>query len=148
MTIAKTGHAKKTICIMEEQSFKFLYFKEENKMNDFQFQNTTKVYFGKDQLGHLHEEVLKHGKNVLVVYGGGSTIDASKAIAALTLTDTDDFWDLVEKKVSCKDALPVIAMPTIASIGSEMDKSCVIANVDKNVKSGINGDILRLKQPF
>ena len=41
-------------------------------MNDFQFQNTTKVYFGKDQLGHLHEEVLKHGKNVLVVYGGES----------------------------------------------------------------------------
>lgn len=28
-------------------------------MNDFQFHNTTKVYFGKDQLGHLHEEVLK-----------------------------------------------------------------------------------------
>ena len=175
-------------------------------MNDFQFQNTTKVYFGKDQLGHLHEEVLKHGKNVLVVYGGGSikkiglydrvmnelkehdinvyelsgvepnprhttvnkgaqicreynisvilaagggsTIDASKAIAALTLTDKDDFWDLVEKKVSWKDALPVIAMPTIASTGSEMDKSCVIANVDKNVKSGINGDILRPKAAF
>lgn len=117
-------------------------------MNDFQFQNTTKVYFGKDQLGHLHEEVLKHGKNVLVVYGGGSTIDASKAIAALTLTDTDDFWDLVEKKVSWKDALPVIAMPTIASTGSEMDKSCVIANVDKNVKSSISGDILRPKAAF
>lgn len=175
-------------------------------MNDFQFQNTTKVYFGKDQLGHLHEEVLKHGKNVLVVYGGGSikkiglydrvmnelkehdinvyelsgvepnprhttvnkgaqicreynisvilaagggsTIDASKAIDALTLTDKDDFWDLVEKKVSWKDALPVIAMPTIASTGSEMDKSCVIANVDKNVKSGINGDILRPKAAF
>ena len=33
-------------------------------MNDFQFQNTTKVYFGKDQLGHLHEEVLKYGKSV------------------------------------------------------------------------------------
>ena len=31
-------------------------------MNDFQFQNTTKVYFGKDQLGHLHAEVLKYGK--------------------------------------------------------------------------------------
>ena len=41
-------------------------------MNDFQFQNTTKVYFGKDQLVHLHEEVLKYGKSVLVVYGGGS----------------------------------------------------------------------------
>ena len=33
-------------------------------MNDFQFQNTTKVYFGKDQLGHLHEEVLKYGKSI------------------------------------------------------------------------------------
>ena len=41
-------------------------------MNDFQFQNSTKVYFGKDQLDHLHEEVLKYGKSVLVVYGGGS----------------------------------------------------------------------------
>lgn len=27
-------------------------------MNDFQFQNTTKVYFGQNQLQHLHEEVL------------------------------------------------------------------------------------------
>ena len=139
-------------------------------MNDFQFQNTTKVYFGKDQLGHLHEEVLKYGKSVLVVYGGGSikkiglydkvmkelkennievyelagvepnpryttvnkgakickennitavlgigggsTIDASKAIAALTLVDTDNIWDLVEKKVAWNNALPVLAMPT------------------------------------
>ena len=175
-------------------------------MNDFQFQNTTKIYFGKDQLGHLHEEVSKYGNNVLVVYGGGSikriglyervmnelkennidvyelagvepnprhttvnkgasicrdhdiktvlaigggsTIDASKAIAALTLSSTDDIWNLVEKKVSWNDALPVIAMPTVASTGSEMDKSCVIANVDKGIKSGINGDILRPKASF
>lgn len=175
-------------------------------MNDFQFQNTTKVYFGKDQLGHLHEEVLKYGKSVLVVYGGGSIkkiglydkvikelkennievyelagvepnprhttvnkgakickdnhitsilgigggsiIDASKAIAALTLADTDNIWDLVEKKVAWNNALPVLAMPTIASTGSEMDKSCVIANVEKGVKSGINGDILRPKAAF
>ena len=80
--------------------------------------------------------------------GGGSTIDASKAIAALTLVDTDNIWDLVEKKVAWHDALPVLAMPTIASTGSEMDKSCVIANVEKGVKSGINGDILRPRASF
>ena len=28
-------------------------------MNDFQFQNTTKVYFGKNQLSHLHNMVTK-----------------------------------------------------------------------------------------
>ena len=175
-------------------------------MNDFQFQNTTKVYFGKNQLKNLHNEVLKYGNKILIAHGGefiknsplyskvvnelesnniqvfelgavepnprhttdnkgvamckkngiqtvlaiggGSTIDCCKAIAATTLSDSDNIWDLVEGKVSWKDALAVIAMPTIASTGSEMDKSCVIANVDKNVKSGINGDILRPKAAF
>ncbi len=175
-------------------------------MNDFQFQNTTKVYFGTNQLHHLHEEVLRYGDKVLLVYGGssikrnglyervveellknqitlfelsgvepnprhttvnkgvaicrehgiqvvlavggGSVIDCSKAIAATTLTDSDDIWDLVEKKVPWQDALPVIAMPTIASTGSEMDKSCVISNVELGIKSGINGDVLRPKAAF
>lgn len=175
-------------------------------MNDFQFQNTTKVYFGKNQLGHLHEEAQKYGKRVLLAYGGhffkssplyehvkhelednglqvyelggiepnprhttvnkgvdicrendidviigvggGSTIDCCKAIAATTLSASDNIWDLVEKKIAWKDALPIIAMPTIASTGSEMDKSCVIANVEKGVKSGINGDVLRPKAAF
>ena len=39
-------------------------------MNDFTFQNTTKVYFGRNQLHHLHEEVLKYGKKVLIAHGG------------------------------------------------------------------------------
>ena len=41
-------------------------------MNDFIFQNTTKIYFGKNQLGHLGEEVKRLGSRVLLVYGGGS----------------------------------------------------------------------------
>lgn len=175
-------------------------------MNDFQFQNTTKVYFGKDQLHYLHEEVLKYGDKVLVAHGGefiknsplytkviqelesngitvyelgavepnprhttvnrgvamckkygiqttlaiggGSTIDCCKAIAATSLSETDNIWDLVEGKAIWKDALAVIAMPTIASTGSEMDKSCVIANVELGIKSGINGEPIRPKAAF
>lgn len=175
-------------------------------MNDFQFQNTTKVYFGKNQLQHLHEEVLKYGNKVLIAHGGyfieksplykkvineleqndiqvfelgtvepnprhttvnkgvkickenniqtvlaiggGSTIDCCKAIAATSLSDTDNIWDLVEGKATWKDALAVIAMPTIASTGSEMDKSCVIANVELGIKSGINGETIRPKAAF
>lgn len=41
-------------------------------MNDFIFHNPDKVYFGKNQMQHLPEELLKFGKNVLLVYGGGS----------------------------------------------------------------------------
>ena len=41
-------------------------------MNDFTFYNPDKVYFGKNQLGHLSEELLNFGKKVLLVYGGGS----------------------------------------------------------------------------
>lgn len=175
-------------------------------MNDFQFQNTTKVYFGRNQLGNLHSEVQKYGDKVLVAHGGefiknsplygkvidelksngiavyelgavepnprhttvnkgvaickehgiqttlaiggGSTIDCCKAIAATSLSKSNDVWDLVEGKVAWNDALAVIAIPTIASTGSEMDKSCVIANVDLGVKSGINGEPIRPKAAF
>lgn len=41
-------------------------------MNDFVFHNPDKVYFGKNQIQHLPAELLKFGKKVLLVYGGGS----------------------------------------------------------------------------
>ncbi|MDE5883683.1 MAG: iron-containing alcohol dehydrogenase [Oscillospiraceae bacterium] len=41
-------------------------------MNDFVFHNPDKVYFGKDIMKNLPEELLQFGKKVLMVYGGGS----------------------------------------------------------------------------
>ncbi|UJF33468.1 iron-containing alcohol dehydrogenase [Paenibacillus hexagrammi] len=41
-------------------------------MNNFTFHNPTTLYFGQDQLSQLTKEVPKYGKNVLLVYGGGS----------------------------------------------------------------------------
>ncbi|MFC7392356.1 iron-containing alcohol dehydrogenase [Scopulibacillus cellulosilyticus] len=41
-------------------------------MQNFVFQNPTKLIFGKGQLEQLKIEVPKYGKNVLLVYGGGS----------------------------------------------------------------------------
>lgn len=41
-------------------------------MNNFIFHNPTKLIFGKGQLDRLKEEVTTYGKNVLLVYGGGS----------------------------------------------------------------------------
>ncbi|PPA69973.1 iron-containing alcohol dehydrogenase [Jeotgalibacillus proteolyticus] len=41
-------------------------------MEKFTFYNPTKLIFGKDQLEQLQHEIPQYGKNVLVVYGGGS----------------------------------------------------------------------------
>ncbi len=41
-------------------------------MYNFTFQNTTKIYFGENQLGHLGEELKQYGTRVLLTYGGGS----------------------------------------------------------------------------
>lgn len=41
-------------------------------LGNFTYCNPTKLYFGKDALSGLKEELPKYGKNVLLVYGGGS----------------------------------------------------------------------------
>lgn len=41
-------------------------------LGNFTYHNPTKLYFGKDALEGLNEELPKYGKSVLLVYGGGS----------------------------------------------------------------------------
>lgn len=41
-------------------------------LGNFTYCNPTKLYFGKNALDGLEEELPKYGKNVLLVYGGGS----------------------------------------------------------------------------
>ncbi len=41
-------------------------------LGTFKFANPTKIYFGEDSLQFLHQEMPQYGKNILLVYGGGS----------------------------------------------------------------------------
>jgi alcohol dehydrogenase YqhD (iron-dependent ADH family) len=41
-------------------------------LGNFSYSNPTKLYFGENSLKFLNEELPKYGKNVLIVYGGGS----------------------------------------------------------------------------
>lgn len=41
-------------------------------LGNFIYSNPTKLYFGEDSLNYLNEELPKYGKNVQLVYGGGS----------------------------------------------------------------------------
>ena len=41
-------------------------------LGDFSYSNPTKLYFGEHALEGLRKELPAYGKNVLLVYGGGS----------------------------------------------------------------------------
>ncbi len=76
--------------------------------------------------------------DMVVALGGGSTMDASKAIAAAALYDGDP-WDMIyhgQKKVHVPTAaLPIITVPTLAATGSEMNCGAVISNEETTEKS-------------
>lgn len=71
----------------------------------------------------------------LLAVGGGSVIDAAKAIAVGAQTDAD-VWDIITKKEKPVSALPFGTIVTIASAGSEMNASSVITNWETKEKKG------------
>jgi hypothetical protein len=77
----------------------------------------------------------EHGIEVILAVGGGSVIDCSKAIAAAALYD-GEAWDLITGKATIERALPLIAIPTMAATGSEMDAGGVISNPETHEKRG------------
>ena len=87
----------------------------------------------------------KEGCDVVIAIGGGSTMDASKMIAAATLYDGDP-WNLIahgqNNWVIPTRALPIITVPTLAATGSEMNKGAVISNDDSKVKSFVQANCL------
>ncbi|MCI8327658.1 MAG: iron-containing alcohol dehydrogenase [Lachnospiraceae bacterium] len=85
--------------------------------------------------------------DVILAVGGGSVIDSCKATAAGKYYD-GDIWDFAEKKAEIKKALPIIAILTLASTGSEMYTNSVISNLDLHEKKGIKSTLLRPKVSF
>lgn len=80
----------------------------------------------------------------IVALGGGSVIDASKAIA-IVATNDGDIWDYVYGGTGgCQrigtNPLPVLAITTTAGTGSEVDAFSVITNEETNEKIGLGGD--------
>lgn len=71
----------------------------------------------------------------ILAVGGGSVIDATKAIAAGAKYE-GDAWDLVIKKAPVKAALPFGTVLTIAATGSEANSGSVITNWETKEKYG------------
>lgn len=61
--------------------------------------------------------------DVILAVGGGSIMDASKAIAAGACVDFDP-WEFFKSQAPMEKALPIVAISTASASGSEMD-SCL-----------------------
>jgi alcohol dehydrogenase YqhD (iron-dependent ADH family) len=69
----------------------------------------------------------------ILAVGGGSVIDASKAIAA-GAKYKGDVWDFFTKGVKCESAIPIGTVLTLAATGSEMNTFAVITKEDTERK--------------
>lgn len=85
--------------------------------------------------------VRDEGCDIVIAIGGGSTMDASKVIAAAALYDGDP-WDLIghgqENWGIPTEALPIVTVPTLAATGSETNCGAVISNDETKVKSFVS----------
>lgn len=171
-------------------------------MNNFKFNQSTVVFFGKNAIKDIGSEITKFSSKILLTYGGGSikkngiydsiikilkennisfvelsgiesnpkvqsvregiklmrehdlgfilavgggsVIDASKAIAC-GVPYSGDVWDFFEGKAAVKEALPIGAVLTLAATGTEMNGNSVVSDLTINRKLGLGSNFLKPK---
>jgi alcohol dehydrogenase class IV len=83
--------------------------------------------------------------DLVVSFGGGSVLDAGKAIAGMT-TNQGDLLDYIEiigrGQAFSRPAAPFIAIPTTAGTGSEVTRNAVLASPEHRVKVSLRSPFL------
>lgn len=85
------------------------------------------------------------GCDTVIGLGGGSVLDAGKAIATLATNPGDvlDYLEVIGKGQSLVNAaLPYIAIPTTAGTGTEVTRNAVIESTEHNVKVSLRSPLM------
>ena len=83
---------------------------------------------------------LQKGANVIIGLGGGSAVDAGKAIAAMARQPHDllHYLEIVGKGQALdEESLPYIAVPTTAGTGAEVTRNAVLVSPEHGVKASL-----------
>jgi alcohol dehydrogenase class IV len=81
----------------------------------------------------------------VVGIGGGSALDAAKAIAALAANPGDplDYLEVIGRALPLPNApLPVVAIPTTAGTGSEVTRNAVLSSAEHRVKVSLRSPLM------
>ena len=82
---------------------------------------------------------VKEKCGTVIGFGGGSAIDAAKAIA-IAAGNGGSIWDYKDNDKDTKNTFPIIAIPSTAGTGTEADRYFVITNPDIKMKKGFAFD--------
>lgn len=83
--------------------------------------------------------------DVVIAMGGGSAIDAGKAIAAIATNGGEplEFLEVVGKgRAITVQPLPFIAVPTTAGTGSEVTRNAVLGSTEHGVKASLRSPMM------
>jgi alcohol dehydrogenase class IV len=89
--------------------------------------------------------VQRAGCDVIISIGGGSTIDAGKAIDTIATNGGEplDFLEVVGKgRTIAVPPLPFIAVPTTAGTGSEVTRNAVLGSTEHGVKASLRSPLM------
>ena len=89
------------------------------------------------------KKALDFGVDFVLAIGGGSAIDAAKAIAHGTKNPETDIWKFWLREEIVTKSLPIGVVLTISAAGSETSTSAVITNTETGKKRGLNTDFNR-----
>lgn len=80
----------------------------------------------------------EHNHDGVIAFGGGSALDAAKAVALMVGQDRPvwDFEDVGDNwlRVNVEAMAPVVAVPTTAGTGSEVGRASVITDASNHIK--------------
>ncbi len=81
---------------------------------------------------------LEHNHDGVIAFGGGSALDAGKAVA-LMVGQNRPIWDFEDVgdnwlRVNVEAMAPVVAVPTTAGTGSEVGRASVITDQENHIK--------------